>query len=80
MSNEDRLKAAFVAALDIDPAATAWDNLTYRGIPEWDSIAHMRLIAEVEDTFDLMLETDDVINMSSYSAAKEIVAKNGVEV
>ncbi len=76
---ESRLKAAFVEALGIEAAGTDWSNLKYRSIPEWDSVAHMQLVAEIEDTFDIMLETDDVIGMSSYDVAKEILARYGVD-
>lgn len=76
---EDKLQAAFVEALGLDPDATDWANLAYRGIPEWDSVAHMQLVGEIEDTFDIMLETDDVIDMSSYGAALGILGKYGVE-
>ena len=76
---EEQLKAAFVEALGIDEATTDWDRLTYRGIPEWDSVAHMQLVGEIEDNFDIMLETDDVIAMSSYPVTKEILLKYGVD-
>ena len=76
---EDKLKMSFVEALGIDADQTDWANLAYRGIPEWDSVAHMQLIGEIEDAFDIMLETDDVIDMSSYAKAIEILGKYGVE-
>jgi acyl carrier protein len=72
------LKKVFSVALGLDPETTDWDGLKYRGIPEWDSVAHMQLVAEIEDTFDIMLETDDVIGMSSFSVALEILARYGV--
>ncbi len=40
---------------------------------------HMQLVGEIEDTFDIMLDTDDVIGMSSYPVARQILAKYGVE-
>jgi acyl carrier protein len=75
---EAKLKEAFVEALGIDGLTTDWSSLTYRGIPEWDSVAHMQLVAEIEDTFDIMLETDDVIGMSSFVTAGEILKRYGV--
>jgi acyl carrier protein len=75
---EDQLKAVFAESLDIDAETTDWDTLTYRGIREWDSVAHMQLVGEIEDVFDIMLETDDVIGMSSFTVAKEILTKYGV--
>ena len=72
---EDALKTAFSEGLGISLDETDWSSLTYRGIPEWDSVAHMQVIAEIEDAFDLMLEIDDVTGMSSFEIAKDILAK-----
>jgi acyl carrier protein len=78
MSAVDRLKGAYVSALGIDAAETDWDNLEYRSIEEWDSVAHMELVAEIEDVFDVMLETDDVVGMSSFPEAIRILTRYGV--
>ena len=58
---------------------TDFDSLEYRGIPKWDSAAHMRLIAALENTFDVMFSTDQVLGMSSFIKAKEILASHGIE-
>ncbi len=71
---EEKLKTAFVEALGID-AAQVSDELKYNTIPEWDSVAHMTLVGEIEDAFDIMLDTDDIIDLSSFAKAKEIVSK-----
>jgi acyl carrier protein len=51
------------------------DDLEYNSIAQWDSVAHMALIAVLEERFDIMLDTDDIIDMSSVAKAKEILAK-----
>lgn len=76
--NEDKLRKIFAEALGIDEAQVT-DDLAYNTIPEWDSIAHMALIAEIDDQFDTMLDTDDVLDMSTFAKAKEILAKYDVE-
>ena len=76
--NEQKLKSAFAEALGIDES-TVVDDLAYQSIPQWDSVAHMSLIAALEDDFDVMLETDDVIDMSSVAKAKEILSKHEIE-
>lgn len=78
MSNQELLVEAFVAALGID-AAIVTDDLKYNSITQWDSIAHMVLMTEIESKFDIMLDTDDIIDMSSVAKAKEILAKHGVD-
>lgn len=72
--NEFKLRRAFSVGLEIDEARVV-DELAYNSIEEWDSVAHMQLVAEIEDTFDIMLETDDIIDMSSYAVARELLAK-----
>jgi acyl carrier protein len=74
--NEQRLKEVFSRVFSA-PVEMINDNVKYRETKtfNWDSIMHMSLIAEIENEFGIMLETDDVIDMSSFSKAKEIVAK-----
>ena len=74
MNSDTKLRTAFATALGIDMANVS-DDLSYNSIPEWDSVAHMALIAEVEKAFGIMLDTDDVIDLSSVAKAREIVAK-----
>ncbi|AIL47058.1 acyl carrier protein [Elizabethkingia anophelis] len=78
MSNIEKLKKAFADALLIDESNVT-DSLVYQSIPEWDSVSHMILINEIESTFDISIETDDVIDMSSFAKAKEILNKYNVE-
>lgn len=77
MSNDDKLRQVFVDVLALS-ADTEVETLSYRGIEEWDSVAHMLLVGELENAFDIMLETQDVIDMSSYARAREIITKYGV--
>ncbi len=73
-SLHEKLKNAFIQALGIDENIVR-DSLAYQSIPQWDSITHMILISEIESAFDISLETDDVIDMSSFEKAREIVKK-----
>lgn len=55
-------------------------GLEYQGIEDWDSVGHMGLIAAIEDAFDIMMDTDDIIDLSSFEKGKEILTANyGVE-
>ncbi|MGE5516869.1 MAG: acyl carrier protein [Bacteroidota bacterium] len=78
MSGLDTLKNCFTETFDIQPGAEV-ESLQYQGIPAWDSVGHMQLIAALESAFDIMLDTQDVLDMSSFDKAKEIVEKYGVE-
>ena len=54
-------------------------GLQYQGVELWDSVGHMSLVAALEDEFDIMIDTDDIIDLSSFEKGKEILAKYGVE-
>ena len=54
------------------------ETLKYQDIPAWDSVGHMGLVAALEDEFDIELEIDDIIDMSSYAKGIAILAKYGV--
>ena len=46
---------------------------------EWDSIGHMTLIAALEEKFKISIETDDIVDFSSYKKGREILQKYKVE-
>lgn len=71
---EEKLRQIFANSLDL-PLGRIEDSLKYADIPEWDSVAHMALIAAIEEGFDIMIDTEDVIGMNSFAKAKEIVAR-----
>lgn len=74
----EKYESAFVNAFNVD-AQTA-RTLKYQDIPAWDSVGHMTLIAELEDAFDITMETDDMIALSSFEVGKNILAqKYGVQ-
>ena len=72
-----RLREAFRTSLDL-PSDAPVDDLKYQDNEKWDSLAHMSLVAAIEDEFDVMIDTDDVINMSSFGEAVRILGKYGV--
>ena len=77
MTFRERLNLAFVQALGL-PDGTNVSELAYGKNRYWDSTAHMQLIAALEKEFDIMIDTDDVIAMSSYQVAVDILKKSGV--
>jgi acyl carrier protein len=76
--SELKLRQAFANGLRI-PEASVNETLQYASTPGWDSVAHMALIASLDSTFEIMLDTDDVLDLSSYPNAREILRKYGVQ-
>ena len=56
------------------------EKLKYNSISEWDSIGHMTLISELEKQFNISIETDDVIDFSSYKKGIEILKKYKIDI
>jgi acyl carrier protein len=77
MTNLERYEKAFVDSFNIDPALLP--TCSYRSIAVWDSIGHMGLMALLEETFGIMLETEDIIDFSSFEKGKEILRKYSVD-
>lgn len=74
MSNLEKYVNAFVEGLNVSEEKL--DGLNYQGIEEWDSVGHMGLIAAIEEAFDIMMDTDDIIDLDSFEKGKEILTKN----
>ncbi|BDG07088.1 hypothetical protein [Anaeromyxobacter paludicola] len=60
------------------PPSRSVDDLAYRVAAEWDSVAHMQLINGIEAAFDLMLDTGEVLDLSSFQKARDILSARGV--
>lgn len=74
MTNLEKYNQAFIESFEV--SSDQLEELQYQGIPVWDSVGHMGLIAAIEDAFDIMMDTDDIIDLSSYKKGKEILANN----
>jgi len=79
MDNISKYNQGFITAFEIDDKILV-DELKYESIPEWDSIGHMGLIAELEDSLDISMEMDDIIDFSSYEKGKEIIKKYNIDI
>lgn len=73
MTNLEKYNKAFMETFEVEEDRLA--GLEYQGIEAWDSVGHMELIAALEDEFDIMMDTDDIIEFSSYEKGKEILSK-----
>ncbi len=74
MTNFEKYLKIFTETFGVDEEKAK--GLEYQAISEWDSVGHMGLIAALEDTFDIMMDTDDIIDFSSFEKGKEILSKN----
>ena len=77
MSNKQKYQDVFIKSLSIN--GNKFDeNIKYNEIPEWDSIGHMTLISGLEEEFDISMETDDIVDFSSFKKGIEILKKYSI--
>lgn len=74
MENLEKYDKAFMEVFELSKENLN-EKLVYQSIQLWDSVGHMSLIAALEDTFNIMMEMDDIIDLSSYEKGKEILAE-----
>lgn len=75
--NASKLEQVFRDVLSFDDDVPL-ESVQYGKTPGWDSLAHMQLIAELEDAFDVALEGDELVALSDYQSAKDILGRHGV--
>lgn len=76
MTNLEKYTKVFMDTFGISEEQTA--GLKYQDINNWDSVGHMTLIASLEENFDIMMDTEDIIDLSSFETGKTILAKYDV--
>lgn len=79
MTPEQKYLHAFASTFEADPIIFQ-SNPSYNTVAGWDSIGHMSLIAALEEAFSIAMETDDIVEFSSYRKGMEIMRKYGVEI
>ncbi|MCW2474358.1 MULTISPECIES: acyl carrier protein [unclassified Symbiopectobacterium] len=77
MSNLEKYNNVFIEVFEI--TEDMLPDYKYQDTPSWDSVGHMTMIASLEEAFDIMMDTEDIIDFSSYAKGKEILTKYDVE-
>lgn len=78
MSNIEKYNGIFVEVFGIAEDQLN-DNLSKETVSQWDSVHQLNLVTLAEDTFDIMLDPEDIMAFTSYSKGKEILKSQGVE-
>lgn len=78
MTNLEKYNQIFVDVFSIekDQLNADFDKQHVEG---WDSVRQLSLTTAIEDTFDIMLDADDIIELSSYEKGREILRKYDIE-
>lgn len=79
MTNLEKYNQVFMRVLGVNEAALN-EAFTFKAVPQWDSVAHLSLISELEETFDVMFESEDILHYGSYENGKKILGRYGVSI
>lgn len=78
MNTLEKYKDIFVHVLGVHEEQLD-EKFTFQNIQAWDSVAHLSLISELEDCFDVMFDSSDILHFGSYLNGINILKKYGVE-
>ena len=78
MSSKEKYRDIFIQSLTIDEKKFH-EKIKYNEIPEWDSIGHMTLMSSLEEKFSISMDTDDIVDFSSFKKGIVILEKYGVK-
>jgi len=77
----DRVRECMVRAMKLDPATAAAvaARTTAGQIPTWTSVNHLSLILELEKTFNVRFENDEIVALGSVAAILDRLAAKGAK-
>lgn len=78
MENLKKYTKVFMDVFGVSEEETK--GMEYQSIQSWDSVGHMNLIEALEDEFDIMIDTEDIVALESFEKGLEILKKYGVEI
>jgi len=75
---KDLLIDVFAEGLGVDPGELS-DESSPENTFKWDSLAAMRLVVLIEDTYNVQLSTVDIMRMRSIGVARAVLQEKGVD-
>lgn len=70
--NKERFDKIVMDVFEVDSVD---ESMRRENTEKWDSLLHLTLVTAIEDEFDIMLDTEDILNLNSYASGLEIIAK-----
>ena len=56
------------------------DEMSRKTVKEWDSMAHLMLVSEIESAFEVTMDDDDIIEIQTVTDLKKTLQKLGITV
>ena len=74
MNNLEKYNNAFIEVFGVEESALG-SNFNKDSVDGWDSVHQLNIIALLEESFDIMLDPEDIMELTSYEKGKELMAK-----
>lgn len=78
MNNLEKYNQAFIEVFGVEES-TLGSNFNKDSVDGWDSVHQLNIIALLEESFDIMLDPEDIMELTSYEKGKELMAKYEVK-
>jgi acyl carrier protein len=76
---DKKLKKILAKVLLIDELQIS-DGLSRKTVKEWDSMAHLMLVSELESAFEVTMDDDDIMEIQTVADIKKTLQKLGISV
>ena len=73
MTNLEKLNQIFCEVYSVEESALN-ENFVNTNVETWDSIHQLSMVAAIEEAFDLMMDAEDILEMTSYENVKRLLA------
>lgn len=73
----DRVQSIVAESLQLPPEEVT-DDLGFNEVRQWDSVSHINLMLLLEETFDVSISDDQVVELTTVGAIRRYLAEQGV--
>lgn len=80
MTNLEKYNDILKRDLKVTDADLNDERLKYNRTPNWDSVGHVEMVADMEEAFGIQFETVDIMAFSNYTAGLNILRDLGVDI
>lgn len=79
MENLKKYKTVFMDVFEVEVDLLN-DTFSSTNVDSWDSITQLNLVTSIEDMFDVIMDTEDILGLKSFENGKIILKKYGIVV
>lgn len=72
MTNLEKLNQIFCEVYSVEESALN-EGFVNTSVETWDSIHQLSMVAAIEEAFDLMMDAEDILEMTSYENVKQLL-------